>query len=195
MNLPVDLMFPVKKRGEITEIGGTPCGPGYVEWVKRSLASAHDFARKHLKMAAIRQKRNYDKRSKFLPIVKVGDLVRYKRPALQVANKFNLPWVGPYKVTKLVGEIDVEIAFWRGEKAVGRKVVVHINDVKPYGRINTSSDEEEPVIDVLGELPTVKLPEKVDAEPSQDTSTGTEGMLEVPLRRSLRLKRKAADAK
>jgi hypothetical protein len=186
MSLPVDLMFPVKDHRST----GSVCGPEYVEWLRQSMASAHEFARRHLAMAAVRQKRAYDKRSKHQPKgLQVGDLVRYKRPALQVANKFNLPWVGPYKVIRLVGEIDVEIAFWRGGKAVGRRSVVHLNDVKLYGRINTSS-EEELIIDVENDLLPGHSPNTQIPEPSQTTSTGLEDDLEVPLRRSNRLKHK-----
>jgi hypothetical protein len=143
MNLPVDLMFPDKSENAQKQI--ERCGPAYVEWIREHLARAHEFARLHLHQSAIRQKRNYDKRSKFRTKLQIGDLVRYHRPSLEVGNKFSLPWVGPYKVVELVGDYDVKMRLCRGKhhQVVGIPTTVHLNDVKLYGKPTTSEEESD----------------------------------------------------
>ena len=51
-----------------------PLKTDYAQAVQKRLASAHDLARRHLNKAAIRQKRNYDKRLGGRPYT-VGDSV------------------------------------------------------------------------------------------------------------------------
>jgi hypothetical protein len=124
-NLPVDLMFPCAKAYQ----GPSECSHEYVEWVRRALASAHELARQHLGKAAIRQKRGYDVRTRVHPPFEVGDLVRYYYLPLRNVNKFALPWVGPYRITRKVGDVDYQIELVSDP---GRVKVVHVDDLKPY---------------------------------------------------------------
>jgi transposase InsO family protein len=106
MNLPVDLQFPTNSDFE----GRPDCPSEYVEWVRRSIASAHDFARTHLGRSRARQKKGYDAHTKPKEPYKVGDLVRYYYPPSMNCNKFARPWLGPYKVLTKVTEVDYKIS-------------------------------------------------------------------------------------
>jgi transposase InsO family protein len=191
MNLPVDLMFPDRSGRAQKQI--ERCGPAYVEWIREYLTRAHQFARHHLRKAAIRQKRNYDKRSKFRTKVSVGDLVRYRRSALECGNKFGLPWVGPYKVVDFVGDYDVKIVLVRGKlhREAGIPTTVHLNDVKLYGKPTTSEEESDTE-------PTRKLrihnprhrPKDHSRHSPENTDSDSEDEDE-PRRRSRRLRNKS----
>ena len=109
-NLPVDLMYPTA-----AETGPAPmCGPEYVEWVRRAIAAAHNFARAHLEKSAVRQKRGYDAHAREQPGYKVGDKVRYYYPPLKQGNKFAKPWVGPFTVVLGIGW-KIRIDNWLGQ--------------------------------------------------------------------------------
>ena len=124
-NLPVDLMYPTA-----AETGPAPqCGPEYVEWVRRAIASAHNFARAHLEKSAIRQKRGYDAHAREQPSYQVGDKVRYYYPPLKQGNKFAKPWVGPFTVVKKVTEVDYRI---QRDSRPERILVVHVDNLKPF---------------------------------------------------------------
>ena len=136
-NLPVDLMFPSSKTFEAQEY----CGPRYVEWVRRAIASAHDFARQHLEKSAVRQKRGYDVYAKDrVPFVE-GDLVRYYHYPTRQANKFGLPWLGPYEVIKKIGPVDYQIRLQSNPR---KESIVHVDKLKPYeASPETESDEAD----------------------------------------------------
>ena len=124
-NLPVDVMFPTA-----AETGpGPQCGPEYVEWMRRAIATAHEFARAHLDKAALRQKRGYDAHAKerggFVP----GDKVRYYYPPARQGNKFGKPWIGPFTVVKKVTDVDYKI---RRDSDPRRVIVTHLDHLKPY---------------------------------------------------------------
>ena len=124
-NLPIDLMIPGSHMSDIKARNY----PDYVQFVRKALQSAHSFARQHMGKALIRQKRNYDVHAKSRSSFKVGDLVRYYYVPLKNKNKFACPWIGPYKVTKLVTEVDYRI-----ERLSGRPDtrVVHVDHLKPF---------------------------------------------------------------
>ena len=75
----------------------------YAQAVQKRLASTHDLARRHLNKAAIRQKRNYDKRLAGRPFT-VGDcgwLHNVRRKKGRNA-KLDCPWEGPYQVISVL---------------------------------------------------------------------------------------------
>ena len=124
------------------------CGPEYVEWVRQSVSSAHNFAREHLNRSAMRQKRGYDVRAKDRTPFQPGDLVRYFYPPLRIGTKFSKPWIGPYKVLERSTEIDYKIIDLRSRKTK----VVHYDHLKPYeGQPDNSSDSS---YDGSGQMPT-----------------------------------------
>ena len=106
-----------------------PLKTDYAQAVQKRLASAHDLARRHLNKAAIRQKRNYDKRLSGRPFA-VGDsvwlhLVRRKKGR---NAKLDCPWQGPYLVISVLSDV-----VYRVQKSKNAKPkVVHSDRLKPY---------------------------------------------------------------
>ena len=140
-NLPVDLMFPTA-----AETGPPPqCAPEYVEWVRRAIATAHNFARAHLDKSAVRQKRGYDAHAKERPGFAVGDKVRYYYPPVKQGNKFARPWIGPFTVVKKTTDVDYRI---RRDSDPNRTLVTHVDSLKPYeGPISLDIKIQAPVQD------------------------------------------------
>ena len=153
LNLPVDIMYPTA-----AETGAVPqCGPEYVEWIRRALANAHDFARARLDKSAIRQKRGYDAHAKGRPAFAEGDKVRYYYPPLKQGNKFAKPWIGPFTVLKQVTDVDYRI---RRDSDPDRVLVVHIDNLKKYEGplvmdplIQDAEPDDAPVWDPSGQHP------------------------------------------
>ena len=82
-----------------------PLKTDYAQAVQKRLASAHDLARRHLNKAAIRQRRNYDKRLAGRPFT-VGDSVwlhNVRRTKGRNA-KLDFPWEGPYLVISVLSD-------------------------------------------------------------------------------------------
>ena len=144
-NLPIDLMIPGSHLSDIKARNY----PDYIQFVRKALQSAHSFARQHMGKALIRQKRNYDVHAKSRSSFKVGDLVRYYYVPLKNKHKFACPWIGPYKVTKLVTEVDYMIERLSGKPDTR---VVHVDHLKPFEKAF------EPSMDNLG-LPPLILDE------------------------------------
>ena len=106
-----------------------PLKSDYAQAVQKRLASAHDLARRHLNKAAIRQKRNYDKRLAGRSFT-VGDsvwlhLVRRKKGR---NAKLDCPWQGTYLVISVLSDV-----VYRIQKSKNAKPkVVHSDRLKPY---------------------------------------------------------------
>ena len=106
--LPVDLMFPDPQELEAVP-RHKPCGPQYVEFIRRALQTAHQFARDHLARASLRQKKGYDSHAKDRPPFQVGDFVQYYSSPSKTTNKFARPWIGPFVVLERTTAFDYKI--------------------------------------------------------------------------------------
>ena len=86
----------------------------YVEKLEKSLREAHDVARRHLKMAAERQKMVYDNKVK-LQTYKVGDLVwrNQKKSLPGIKTKIARHWTGPWIITEKLSEIIFKIKCYK----------------------------------------------------------------------------------
>ena len=107
----------------------SPLKRDYAQAVRKRLASAHDLARRHLNKAAVRQKRNYDKRLSGRPFV-IGDsvwLYNVRRKKERNA-KLDCPRKGPYLVISVLS--DVVYLIQKSRKA--KPKVVHSDRLKPY---------------------------------------------------------------
>ena len=73
----------------------------YVAKLEKNLKEAHDVARKHIKMAAKRQKQTYDTKVK-QQNYKVGDLVwrNQKKNTPGIKAKIARHWSGPWAITE-----------------------------------------------------------------------------------------------
>ena len=136
MTMPIDLMYPDPEKSSPP----TNCGPEYVEFVRRALRTAHQFAREHLKQSTLRQKRGYDAHAKPRSAFKPGDLVRYYYPPARINNKFARPWIGPFRVLEQCTEVDYRIELISNPK---KKRVVHHDSLKSYeGSLDLISPHE-----------------------------------------------------
>ena len=81
----------------------SPLKTDYAQAVQKRSASAHDFTRRHLNKAAVRQKRNYDKRLSGRPFV-IGDSV-WLRSVRRKTAKLDCPWEGPYIVISVLSDV------------------------------------------------------------------------------------------
>ena len=101
----------------------------YAQAVQLRLATAHDLARQQLNKAAIRQKRNYDKRLAGKPFT-VGDSVWIHNVRRKKGRnaKLDCPWEGPYLVISVLSDV-----VYRIQKSVKAKPkVIHADRLKPY---------------------------------------------------------------
>ena len=101
----------------------------YAEALHKRLPSAHESARRHLKKAAVRQKRNYDKKMAGKPF-QVGDSVwlHNVRRRKGRSPKLDCPWEGPFLVTAALSDVVYRIQKTRR----AHPKVVHADRLKPY---------------------------------------------------------------
>ena len=107
----------------------SPLKIDYAQAVQKRLASAHDLARRHLNKAAMRQKRNYDKRLAGRPF-STGDSVWLHNVKRKRGRnpKLDCPWEGPYLVISVLSDVVYRIQ--KSKKA--KPKVVHSDRLKPY---------------------------------------------------------------
>ena len=212
-NHPVDVVYPA-----LNVIEDFSCPSEYVEYLRRAVRTAHEFARTHLHKAALRQKRGYDAHARAAPEYKSGQLVRWYYPPLKQGNKFGLPWSGPWRVVEQLNPVDYRI-----EKCSSPAVtkVVHFDVLKPFelpdlpetvgtalsdaedsqsGRSDRENDRPG-VLDYLSEclspwdrinsvpeVPEVSDADVLSSEDESEILTG-ERVITPPVRRSTRRKR------
>lgn len=166
--MPIDLMYPdpdfQKKNPQ--------CGPEYVSYIKRALETAHSFAREHLRVAAQRQKRNYDVHAKERNGFAVGDLVRYYYPPAKQTNKFARPWLGPFTVLDKPTMVDYKISLVSDPSKIR---TVHLDTIKPYEKPYSSSE----MYDFPGPIYDAP-PEVLEDHPDHIDEMVTDGNPEVP---------------
>ena len=107
----------------------SPLKIDYAQAVQKRLASAHDLARRPLNKAAMRQKRNYDKRLAGRPF-STGDSVWLHNVKRKRGRnpKLDCPWEGPYLVISVLSDVVYRIQ--KSKKA--KPKVVHSDRLKPY---------------------------------------------------------------
>ena len=99
--------------------------------------------------AAQQQAKYYNKhrRTKRVPI-KVGDMVRWKRPRLQKDQKKKLAktWLGPYTVTRKVGDVNYEL---KDENGKIMDTLAHASDLtvvngeRPTANSSRAAEKEQ----------------------------------------------------
>ena len=101
----------------------------YAKALQERLTNAHELARDHLKKAANRQKRNYDKHLAGHPF-KLGDSVwlHHVKRKKGRSSKLDCPWHGPYLVTSILSDVVYRIQ--RSPRS--KPTVVHSDRLKPY---------------------------------------------------------------
>jgi len=104
----------------------TPDHHQRLENLKASLSAAYKYVNKSNKMTHQNNKRLYDRRAK-LRKFKVGDIVYLYSPAMKpgLSRKFNKPWSGQHKITRVVTHLNYEIVDQNNKKQT-----VHVNRLK-----------------------------------------------------------------
>jgi hypothetical protein len=117
--LPVDVMcgLPPDHPREVTVYGHD---------LREQLEEAHSLARRHLRQAAVRQKRNYDTKVRGAPF-QPGDLcwVANKAQRKGISPKLQGKWRGPGLITRVYGDVTVEV-----QLGAAKFVTVHTDMVK-----------------------------------------------------------------
>ena len=149
----------------------------YIQWLRSSLQMTHEFARKNLKKAALRMKRNYD--AHLTPFAKdIGELAfRYIPPG--GSKKLAKCWHGPYRVKEKCSDLNYIIELEPG----GRCVRVHVNNLKGYHGRAPPQWANAPDIDPssatpsnqLGPLPPASEQRPADPPASSDGSEDSAG--------------------
>ena len=121
INLPLDVM--VEQPPSATS---EQCYVQYVEWVKKATQRSDAVAHEHSKKAALRQKRNYDKRVS-LNEMQEDDWVWYFYPP-KAKQKLGQGWTGPYLVTHKVSDVLYQIQ----ASSLSRPKIVHVDNLRPY---------------------------------------------------------------
>ena len=118
-------------------------------------------ARENLKQAAERQKRYHDQRASDRGF-QVGDhVLRFYPPNLR--NKLNPPYIGPYTITKKLGEVTYKLE----PQSMGKAVVVHTDHLKLYrSALPVSINPPAALLDFEGASETTEqgVGEQSDAE-------------------------------
>ena len=96
LNLPIDIALgrPVNTQ--------TNTKSEYAEMLIQKLEAVHNLARKHISIASDSQKRNYDKRLRYLPYNE-GDRVWLYNPQVKagLSAKLSKRWTGPFILKKI----------------------------------------------------------------------------------------------
>jgi hypothetical protein len=155
-NLPLDVMFsPPPRHG-----ARYACAVEYVEWLRQTLQKAHEYARAHCKVAAARQKRNYDTHCRLVRY-EVGQYVwRWVPPG--GSKKLVRGWKGPFRVMARATDINCYIQLTPDSD----QVRVHVDSLKPHlGRVPLAWEGYEGEPEGAGSSPA---PSSVESESSSE---------------------------
>uniref|UniRef100_A0A8C5APC8 Gypsy retrotransposon integrase-like protein 1 n=1 Tax=Gadus morhua TaxID=8049 RepID=A0A8C5APC8_GADMO len=124
LRTPADLAF-----GRPPDTPPVPPGPEYARRLQDRLETAHSFARGQLLSAGVRQKRNYDVRSRGRHF-EAGELVWTYSPQRKKGRcpKLDSEWIGPCRVLERMGEVVYRFQL----PPRGRRVALHRDRLAPY---------------------------------------------------------------
>ena len=148
-NLPLDIMFCSPPRHDARYA----CATEYVEWLRRGIQKAHEYARAHTRVAASRQKRNYDARCRPINYERGQYVWRWVPPG--GSKKLARGWHGPFRIMDQATDINCYIQL----TPESRTVRVHVDSLKPH----------------LGRVPLVwRRYEEAEQDVSENSSSGSE---------------------
>ena len=124
LRTPAELAF-----GRPPDAPSAPAGPGYARQLQDRLDSAHAYARRQMRSAGVRQKRNYDLRARGRHF-EAGELVWTFAPQRKKGRcpKLDSHWVGPCLVEQRLGEVVYRVQL-PGRR---RSVALHRDRLAPY---------------------------------------------------------------
>ena len=108
----------------------------YVDDLKETLVSVHEFARKHVKKTANYQKKHYDSNAKVRKFKK-GQCVWLHNPSRKknVCSKLSMKWKGPFLVTDVLDDLVCLVKM----SAKKKPKAIHIDRLCLYGGKNVPS--------------------------------------------------------
>lgn len=113
------------------------------------LLEARKLAKHLVQTSQLKAKLRYDK-GRVKPKYKVNDLVlRHKPRLLGERKKFSLPWIGPYKIIKVLNEVNYQII---SLKDSSDEHIVHASQIKPYNTRRVEELEEERIAEASQDL-------------------------------------------
>ena len=152
MRLPVDLVAtPIPEPGYSQTAFGKK--------LRTTLENAFQSARESLNTAHQRQKVGYDRWAREKEY-RVGDLVWWYDRSTRKGRcqKFNCPWVGPWKIIKQVGDVVYRIQYYGAESVRTRRRIVYHNQLKlctrPPVNVERRSNEKDSQGNQNAGLPT-----------------------------------------
>lgn len=98
---------------------------------------ARKLARELITKSQLRAKATYD-RHRVKPSHKIGDLVLKRNPIRRGDTKFTLPWQGPFKIVKIISDLNYQIV----DLATNEDSIVHISQIRPYHTRPSATNEE-----------------------------------------------------
>lgn len=115
--------------GQPPDLVDTTAGPEYARKLQECLESAHSFTWEQQQSAGVKQKRNYDVRSRGRHFL-AGELVWVYSPKCRRARcpQLDNQWVGTCRVLEWLGEVIYRVQL----QARGRKVALHRDRLAPY---------------------------------------------------------------
>ena len=161
--LPIDLQNDVGLREVLPQ-----CPVAYVEWLRQTMNTGHDLARDKLKMAAARQKKNYQEKCREVSF-RAGDWV-WRVDSVSKSGKLHPKNLGPYLVVEKAGPVTYRIQ----AAPEGRVATLHVDKLYRY----TPSDEEELKSWLPEMAATREMACQPDAEESRDASCQTDSAVE-----------------
>ena len=154
--LPVDLMYGHALQHK------HHCPVEYVEWIREAMEESFEKCRTQMRKAAQKQAKHYN-RLAMEQSFHIGDWVLLFYPPL-AKQKLALKFLGPYKVTRKMGEVNYEIE----APASGKRRIVHINQLKKYLAEVTPDD-------------MIRIPDIPSDDPYLDPSLYEDGASATPL--------------
>ena len=158
ITLPIDLQNDVGLRHKFPT-----CPNEYVEWLRQTLYLGHDVARDKLKIAAARQKKNYQEQCRVANFCK-GDWV-WKVDSVLRPGKLHNRNLGPYLIINKSGPVTYEIQ----ASSEGRKSTIHVDKLYPY-----RPEQDESLTSWLPQEPiTLEIGTQVSEIPCQSVASQT----------------------
>ena len=175
LRTPAELSF-----GRPPDSLDAPPGPEYARRLQDRLDSAHAFARQQQEQAGLRQKRNYDVKTRGRHF-QAGELVWVYSPQRKKGRcpKLDSPWVGPCKILERWGEVVYRVQL----PGRGRRVALHRDRLAPYrggsagqaAETPPSSDHPSPAPPVSPQGPPISESAESPIPPPPDAVPETPG--------------------
>lgn len=178
---PYEIVFGRKMEtpleGDLTITNSTEIYDNHVEDLRSKLLEINQLTREFQQKSRTKQKTQYDKKAKVRKY-KVGQKVYLYVPQIKRhrVRKLARLWRGPYKITKIVSDLNVVLRIRK------REVTVHINRIKPVFERTPSSHESSDSEETVNEDEGMAEPRPTTPQPSTSNNEQTPRLTTRPQR-------------